>query len=74
MNPTDAEIEISPALSGATLTGTATRWHITGPDASAHNAPGSPRVVDITRTDNLPTAPAFRVPALSSALFVCPLK
>jgi alpha-N-arabinofuranosidase len=74
MNPTDAEIEITPLLSGATLTGTATRWHITGKDEFAHNTPGAPRVVDIQRTDGISTASALRVPAMSSALFTLPLK
>lgn len=73
MNPTDAEMELNPALTGATLTGTATRWHITGPDQFAHNTPGKPRVVDIKRTDGL-MASALRVPPLSSTLFVLPLK
>ena len=74
MNPTDSEMEISPSLSGATLAGQATRWHITGPDPVAHNTPGKPRAVDIQRTDGLPTSSALRVPALSCALFALPLK
>jgi len=74
MNPTDSEIEMRPSLSGATLGGTAIRWHITGPNPSAHNTPGLPRVVDIQRTENLSTAAALRVPPLSCSLFVIPLK
>jgi alpha-N-arabinofuranosidase len=74
MNPTDSEMELALSLSGATCGGPATRWHITGPDRSAHNTPGKPRVVDIQRTDGLPTASALRVPALCSALFAFPLK
>ena len=74
MNPTDSEMEFSPSLSGATLAGRATRWHITGPDQFAHNTPGKPRAVDIQRTDGLPTSSALRVPAFSCALFSIPLK
>jgi alpha-N-arabinofuranosidase len=74
MNPTDSEMELALSLSSATCGGPATRWHITGPDRSAHNTPGKPRVVDIQRTEGLPTATALRVPALCSALFALPLK
>jgi alpha-N-arabinofuranosidase len=74
VNPTDSEIELRPSLSGTTLVGSATRWHITGPDEFAHNTPGKPRVVDIQRTDGLATTSALRVPALSCALFALPLK
>lgn len=74
MNPTDAEVELRLALTGAAPAGTGTRWHITGPDKFAHNTPGEPRVVDIHRADNVPVAPTLRVPALSSALFALPLK
>jgi alpha-N-arabinofuranosidase len=74
VNPTDSEIEFSPLLSGATLAGTATRWHITGPDQFAHNTPGQPRVVDIQQTDRLAVTPALHVPALSCAIFALPLK
>jgi alpha-N-arabinofuranosidase len=74
VNPTGSEIELRPTLSGATLVGTATRWHITGPDQFAHNTPGKPRAVDIHRTDGLSTTSALRVPPLSCALFALPLK
>jgi alpha-N-arabinofuranosidase len=74
VNPTGSEIELRPTLSGATLVGTATRWHITGPDQFAHNTPGKPRVVDIQRTDDISTTSALRVPPLSCALFALPLK
>jgi alpha-L-arabinofuranosidase len=74
MNPTDAEVELRPSLFGATLTGMATRWHISGPDQFAHNTPGQPRVVDIRRTDGPQISSALRVPALSCALFSLPLK
>jgi alpha-N-arabinofuranosidase len=74
VNPTDSAIELHPSLAGATLAGTATRWHVTGPDQFAHNTPGKPRVVDIQRADGLPATSALRVPALSCALFALPLK
>lgn len=73
MNPTDAEIELQPSLSGAMPGGAATRWHITGPNPSAHNTPGKPRVVEIQRAE-VPSTSVLRVPALSCALFSVPLK
>jgi alpha-N-arabinofuranosidase len=73
MNPTDSELELRPTLSGATLAGTGTRWHITGPDHFAHNTPGKPRVVDIQRTDGL-SAASLRAPRLSASVFVLPLR
>jgi len=71
VNPTPSEVETQLSLSGATLSGPATRWHITGPDESAHNTPGKPRVVDIQRTEGLS---ALSVPPLSCAVFALPLK
>jgi alpha-N-arabinofuranosidase len=56
-----------------TLAGTGTRWHITGPSATAHNTPGEPRVVDIQRTDRIALTSPLRVPALSATIFVLPL-
>jgi alpha-N-arabinofuranosidase len=74
MNPTETVVELKPSLSGATAAGSATRWHITGPDPFAHNTPGKPRVVDIQRTDGLSASSALQAPPLSVALFVLPLK
>ena len=74
MNPTEAEIELAPSVSGATPAGSVTRWHITGPSANAHNTPGKPRVVDIQRTDGLAVTSPLRVPALSATVFVLSLK
>ena len=73
MNPTSAELELKPSLNGAALRGAATRWHVTGPKAESHNTPGQPRVVDLKRTDGL-SASDLRVPPLSAAVFVLPLK
>jgi alpha-L-arabinofuranosidase len=73
MNPGSTELELRPALHGAALGGVITRWHITGPNAEAHNTPGQPRVVDLKQTDGL-TASNLRVPPLSAAVFRIPLK
>jgi alpha-N-arabinofuranosidase len=73
VNPGRSELELQPLLSGAAIAGTATRWHITGPGAEAHNTPGKPRVVDIQQTDGL-AASRLRVPPLSAAVFSIPLK
>jgi len=74
INPTGSEIELTPSVSGATLAGPATRWHITGPNPTAHNTPGKPRAVDIQRTDAVSVTMPLRVPALSAAVFALPLK
>ncbi len=74
MNPTDEEIEIHPVLTGKMLSGSATRWHITGPTHTSHNAPGRPRVVDIQRTEGVDVSARLRVPPLSATLFSMPLK
>ena len=73
VNPTDKELALNLALTGAAPSGTATRWHITGASPTAHNAPGQPRSVDITETRDVSTG-ALRVPALSNALFSIPLR
>lgn len=73
VNPTESEVKLSPSFAGATPTGTATRWHITGKDEFAHNTPGQPRAVDIQETDGLDLA-SLSVPALSATVFNLPLK
>jgi alpha-N-arabinofuranosidase len=73
MNPAESPMDLAPAISGVTLAGSATRWHITGPSATAHNTPGKPRVIDIQRTDRLSAASPLPVPPLSAAIFVLPL-
>jgi alpha-N-arabinofuranosidase len=74
VNPTSEEIEIVLAPGGLALAGAGTRYHITGPNDRAHNTPGQPRVIDIQRTDRIAAGAPLRVPALSNALFVLPLK
>jgi alpha-N-arabinofuranosidase len=74
MNPTDQEVELRPIFTGKLLSGSATRWHITGPMHTAHNTPGQPRAVDIQRLDGIDVSTGLRVPALSAALFTIPLQ
>ena len=74
VNPTATDIEVTLDLAGATATGTATRWSITGNDEFSHNTPGLPSVVAIHRTDAIAPASALRIPALSCTLFAIPLK
>lgn len=73
MNPGSTELELQPMLTGTTIAGPATRWHITGPDGESHNTPGRPRVVDLKQTDGLASA-NLRVPPLSAAVFRIPLQ
>jgi alpha-N-arabinofuranosidase len=74
MNPTDTEVELRPAITGAIPNGDGTRWHITGASPSVHNTPGHRRVVDIQRTGGIPVTGSLRVPPLSCAVFSFPLK
>lgn len=73
VNPTGEEIQYHVTLAGGALAGKGTRWHITGPDEFAHNAPGKPRVIDIQTTRDI-DASILRVPPLSATLFELPLK
>jgi alpha-N-arabinofuranosidase len=73
MNPTGEEMDFRPSLSGATFTGSGTRWHIAGSSPQVHNTPGKPRVVDIQSTEGVPSS-SLRVPPLSCALFRLPVK
>ncbi len=72
VNPTGEEVAVNLSTKGLTLTGSATRWHISGPDELAHNSPGRPRVVDLHRSEA--TVSTLTVPALSCALFELPLQ
>jgi alpha-L-arabinofuranosidase len=73
VNATPQAVGIRLELAGITLSSPATRYHITGPDALARNTPGQARVVDITRTTDIPTTTPLPIPALSNALFIIPL-
>lgn len=72
VNPTAEEVRVNLNATGLALAGPGVRWHITGPNAESHNAPGKPRVVDIQRSEA--NAAALMVPALSATLFELPLK
>jgi alpha-N-arabinofuranosidase len=74
VNPTASPIELKLDFGATPAAGAATRWHITGANAEAHNTPGKPRVVDITETANVSTAAPLAVPALSCALFAIPIQ
>lgn len=74
VNPTDQPVALKLSFADASPTGPATRWHITGPDARSHNAPGRPREVDIQSTENLDTGSPLEVPALSCSLFEIPIR
>lgn len=73
MNPTESELELVPLISDVKLSGSVTRWHITGPSPTAHNTPGKARVVDIQRTEGIAVTSPLRVPALSATVFVLPI-
>jgi alpha-N-arabinofuranosidase len=73
MNPTDAEINLRPLISGVMPTGAISRWHISGPSATAHNTPGKSREVDIRRTLGILPFAGLRVPPLGCAVFSLPL-
>ncbi len=74
VNPTESALALTLDFRTAHPAGTATRWHITGPNAEAHNTPGQPRVVDIHETDQIDTAAPLPVPALSCAVFAIPVQ
>jgi alpha-N-arabinofuranosidase len=74
VNPTTSPITVSPALAGVAFAGNGTRYHITGKDEFAHNFPGQPRAVDITKTDGINPSAPLSVPALSAVIFVLPVK
>lgn len=74
VNPTPAPVALRLDLTGLTPAGSGTRWHLTGADEFAHNAPGRPRAVDLVRTEGIAPAAPLAVPALSTSLFVLPLR
>ncbi len=73
VNPTTEEALLNPRLEGFSVSGEVSRWHFTGKDEFAYNAPGRERSVDIVETDNLDVGQGLPVPALSAAIFVLPL-
>jgi alpha-L-arabinofuranosidase len=74
VNPTNEDIEVKLASTGLAFGAAGVRYHIGGTDERAHNTPGRPRVVDIVQTDNVAASAPLRVPRLSAAVFVLPLK
>ena len=73
VNPTTKDLHVSLDVGPGSLGPSATRWHLTGADEFAHNTPGSPREVDLHRTDAISVDEPLSVPALSNTLFVIPL-
>ena len=57
----------------ASRRGPATRWLLAAADEQAHNTPGQPSQVDLTRPEGLDASRPLSVPALGVALFVIPL-
>lgn len=74
VNPTAAPVALRLDLAGLTPGDAGTRWHLTGADEFAHNAPGRPRAVDLVRTEGIAATAPLEVPALSTSLFVLPLR
>jgi alpha-N-arabinofuranosidase len=74
VNPTAEPLALKLAFGATPPTGTATRRHITGPNAEAHNSPGKPRAIDIQTKDGIDATAPLEVPALSCALFEIPIR
>jgi alpha-N-arabinofuranosidase len=72
VNPTAKPWRLRPEVRGATLTGPARRFLLTGAGPLAHNEPGRPRGVDVTEMALAKASDPLEVPALSVALFVLP--
>ena len=73
VNPTKTAAAIKLDFGATGITGPATSWLITGPNAESRNAPGQPREVDIKKTSDLDASKSLEVPALSCALFEIPI-
>ena len=73
VNPTDSEANLNLDLTGLKLKGQGSRWHFTGPDEYAHNAPGKTRRVEILESKISLASNGLSAPALSAAIFVLPL-
>ena len=70
VNPTDEARQIALDVRGAEPTGEGMRFVLTGTDRWAHNAPGRPRGVDVTRTSLETGADRIAVAPLSVTLQV----
>jgi alpha-L-arabinofuranosidase len=69
VNPTDEARSLRLALAGGALTGTGTKWVLTGKDRWAHNRPGRPRGVDIRSEPISAASGSLEVGPLSVTLF-----
>jgi len=65
VNPAAEAWRVSLDLAGASLTGTARRFVLTGPDRWSHNAPGRPRAVSVEATSLAAAGGTLEVPPLS---------
>ena len=68
VNPPDQPASTALAIKGAQLTGQGMSWTIAGASRTAHNDPGTPRVVDIRQEPYRGTG-ELRVPPLSVSVF-----
>jgi alpha-N-arabinofuranosidase len=70
VNPTEAAHAFALGVTGAEPTGPGMRYVLTGADKWAHNAPGQPRGVDLTRTSLTSGADRIEAAPLSVTLQV----
>jgi alpha-N-arabinofuranosidase len=70
VNPTDASHALALEVTGAEPTGPGMRFVLTGDDKWAHNAPGRPRGVNLTRTSLTSGADGIEAAPLSVTLQV----
>jgi alpha-N-arabinofuranosidase len=70
VNPTDEARELHLVINGAEPTGPGMRFVLTGGDKWAHNAPGQPRGVDVTRESLTTGADRIEIAPLSVTLQV----
>jgi alpha-N-arabinofuranosidase len=74
VNPTEEEHALALDVRGAEPTGEGIRFVLTGADKWAHNAPGRPRGVDVTRASLTTGAGRIVAPPLSVTLQVVPVR
>jgi len=73
VNPTPSPIKLDLSLSPHPAPGAMTRYCLTGKEPTSHNAPGTPRQVDILETSGLDPAKGLELPAYACAIFVIPM-
>jgi alpha-N-arabinofuranosidase len=74
VNPTSEGRTLRLRVRGAEPTGQAMRFVLTGADRWAHNAPGRPRGVDVSRTSLAAGGDSIEVAPLSVTLQVIPVR